>query len=58
MNLHDLSEVMTEIIHNNPELYDEVLDTYNCTLTEIEEGRNEKYECEIAMMELDILLDR
>ena len=57
MNITQLKEHAKGIIANHPELKDEVIDLFELAMTEIEEGGSESHECQLAINDMDELVN-
>jgi hypothetical protein len=57
MNIKQLKEHAQGIIQNHPILKDEVVELFELAMTEIEEGGSESHECQLAINDMDELVN-
>ena len=57
MNIKQLKEHSQGIIQNHPILKDEVVELFELAMTEIEEGGSESHECQLAINDMDELVN-
>jgi hypothetical protein len=57
MNIKQLKEHAQGIIQNHPILKDEVIELFELAMTEIEEGGSESHECQLAINDMDELVN-
>jgi len=57
MNIKQLKEHAQGIIQNHPILKDEVVELFELAMTEIEEGGSESHECQLAINDMEELVN-
>jgi hypothetical protein len=57
MNIKQLKEHAQGIIQNHPILKDEVVELFELAMSEIEEGGSESHECQLAINDMDELVN-
>lgn len=57
MNIQTLKAEVTRIIKEVPDLKDEVIDLFELAMTEIEEGGSESHECQLAINDMEELVN-
>jgi len=57
MNIKQLKEHAQWIIQNHPILKDEVVELFELAMSEIEEGGSESHECQLAINDMDELVN-
>jgi len=57
MNIQTLKEHARGIIQNHPILKDEVVELFELAMSEIEEGGSESHECQLAINDMDELVN-
>ena len=57
MNIKELKTKTLEFIKKRPDLKEELLDFYQLALDEIEDGGSENHECELAISDMEELIN-
>lgn len=58
MTLRDLYQYCTDKAELHPELYDDIYSFYDLAEMEVEDGENEDHECELAMSDIEDLINK
>jgi len=57
MTLRNLYQYCQEVVENYPSLGSEIMEFYDLAQMEVEDGESENHECELAVSDIDDLIN-